>query len=83
MTLLAMYDEVDFSFLKKELKASDGNLGIQLRKLEDAKYLTVSKEFVERKPRTSYSITELGLDKLNEHLSKMSSIQKKIKKKES
>jgi DNA-binding PadR family transcriptional regulator len=80
MTLLAMYEEADFNFLKKELGATDGNLSVQLRKLEEADYLTAHKEFVERKPRTTYAITKKGLEKLQKHLDTISAYQKIIEK---
>lgn len=79
MTILAMYDEVDFNFLKKELKATDGNLSIQLRKLEEAEYLTSKKEFVDRKPKTTYAITSLGLEELQKHIETISSFKKILK----
>ena len=72
MTLLTMYDEVDFNFLKKELDVTDGNLGVQLRKLEDAEYLTAHKAFVDRKPRTTYTITDLGAKQLKSHIDNIS-----------
>ncbi len=68
MSILAIYEDVDFNFLKKELAVTDGNLGVQLRKLEDAKYLEATKSFVNRKPRTTYKITALGLEKLKNHI---------------
>ena len=81
MSLLSMYEEVDFNFLKKELNATDGNLSIQLRKLEDSGYLTAKKEFVNRKPRTTYKITSLGLTDLKIYIEKISSFRNLFEKK--
>ena len=78
MTILSMYEEVDFQFLKSELEASDGNLSVQLKKLEEGKYLKSRKEFVGRKPRTNYRILPLGLQRLKEHLKRMKKISNKI-----
>ena len=78
MTILSMYEETDFQFLKSELGATDGNLSAQLKKLEDQNYLVSRKEFVGRKPRTNYRITPLGLQRLKEHLERMKRISEKI-----
>ncbi len=53
-------DWVDFTTLKKELGLTDGNLGAQLTKLEDAKYLKIKKEFVDKRPRTKAQPTARG-----------------------
>jgi len=75
MSILALNEEVDFNYLKTELEASSGNLSVSLRKLEDAKYIIVKKSFMERKPRTSYTITKIGLKVLSSHLDTMDSIK--------
>lgn len=49
-----------FGELKRVTKATDGNLGLHLNKLEEMSYLSVTKEFVKRKPKTTYSLTEKG-----------------------
>lgn len=53
-------DELDFTYLRKVLKLSDGNLSVQIRKLEEAGYIRVKKVFVQRKPRTFCKITARG-----------------------
>ena len=60
--------EKSFQELKKITNASDGNLGAQLLKLENEKYIESAKSFVNRKPRTTYKITELGKAMLNEYV---------------
>ncbi len=75
MSILAMYDEADFNFLKNELEATDGNLSVQLRKLEEAEYITAKKEFIQRKPRTTYGITSKGLSALKSHLNYMEKLK--------
>ena len=45
-------DSADFSTLKSRLQLTDGNLSVHLRKLEDAGYVEVTKQFVDRKPLT-------------------------------
>jgi len=53
-------DKLDFTYLRNALKLSDGNLSIQIRKLEEAGYIKVEKKFVGRKPRTFCKITRKG-----------------------
>jgi len=53
-------DKLDFISLRNALKLSDGNLSIQIRKLEEAGYIKVEKKFVGRKPKTFCKITPKG-----------------------
>jgi DNA-binding MarR family transcriptional regulator len=53
-------DAVDFTFLRKHLDISDGNLGTHLRKLEDGNYIRSKKVFVNRRPKTWFQITAEG-----------------------
>jgi DNA-binding MarR family transcriptional regulator len=70
MVLLSSAD-LTFSRLKTSLGETDGNLGAQLRKLEDAGYVSVKKEFVDRKPTSWYALTPQGLRALKGHLKAM------------
>ena len=72
--LLSGADALSFSRLKALLDETDGNLGAQLRKLEDAGYVAVKKEFVERKPVSWYSLTSLGKRSLKSHLNAMDAL---------
>jgi DNA-binding MarR family transcriptional regulator len=60
MATLSGVESADFGTLKARLQATDGNLSVHLRKLEEAGYVTVSKRFVDRKPLTEASMTEAG-----------------------
>ena len=53
-------DKLDFTYLRNALKLSDGNLSVQIRKLEEAGYIKVEKVFVDRKPKTFCKITAKG-----------------------
>jgi DNA-binding MarR family transcriptional regulator len=53
-------DKLDFTYLRKTLNLSDGNLSVQIRKLEDADFIKVEKIFVGRKPKTFCKITDKG-----------------------
>src|SRR5947207_12753806 len=58
--LLSRADQLSFSRLKALLSETDGNLGAQLRKLEEAGYIGVRKEFRDRRPVSWYSLTSNG-----------------------
>ena len=60
MAYLAKTDGADFTELKAALNATQGNLSIQLRKLEDVGYITIDKSFVDRKPLTRAQLTRTG-----------------------
>lgn len=60
MSSLMAAGEADFNFLKDALGVSDGNLSTHLTVLEDHGYITVRKEFVGKKPRTTYTPTDGG-----------------------
>lgn len=66
--LLSRYDRLSFSRLKELTAETDGSLGAHLRKLEDAGYARVKKEFVGRKPTSWYSLSPKGLSALSVHL---------------
>lgn len=66
--LLTRYDRLSFSRLKELTAETDGNLGANLRKLEDEGFVTATKEFVSRKPVTWYAITPRGRATLRAHL---------------
>jgi len=60
MAYLSGSGTAEFTELKTKLQASDGNLSVQLRKLEEAGYVAIEKTYAGRKPLTRLSITEAG-----------------------
>ena len=68
LSLLAGVEEAEFTWLRTKTGSTDGNLGAQLLKLEEAKYVAVEKKFVLRKPQTLYRITENGRQALSEYV---------------
>lgn len=60
MAYLANAEVADFNELKRVLEVTQGNLSVQLRKLEDAGYVAIEKGFLGRKPRTQARITPAG-----------------------
>jgi DNA-binding HxlR family transcriptional regulator len=68
LSLLSGVDEAEFTWLRAKTGATDGNLGAQLMKLEEAGYVAVEKRFVARKPQTLYRMTEAGRAALSEYV---------------
>jgi DNA-binding MarR family transcriptional regulator len=68
LVLLSDADTINFSRLRTLLDETDGNLGAQLRKLEDAGYISVEKKFADRKPVSWYRLTARGRQRLKSHL---------------
>jgi DNA-binding MarR family transcriptional regulator len=60
MAYLANAEVADFNELKAVLEVTQGNLSVQLRKLEEAGYVAIEKGFLGRKPRTQLRITPEG-----------------------
>ncbi len=60
MAVLASMAQADFTFLKEKVGATDGNLSIHLKKLEEAEYISVQKSFLNKKPISHYKLTEKG-----------------------
>ena len=74
VSVLMTRDDASFSDLKALLGLTQGNLGVHLRKLEEAGYVEVRKEFVDRKPRTTAVITEAGRAAFLAHVEKLGRI---------
>ena len=68
MSALMARGEADFRFLKETLNVTDGNLSIHLTKLEEAGYVVSTKEFVRKKPHTTYTPTERGREAFQSYL---------------
>ncbi len=62
MAYLSTAQAADFNELKAKLQASDGNLSIHLRKLEEAGYVVIDKGYAGRKPLTRVRLTDKGRD---------------------
>jgi DNA-binding MarR family transcriptional regulator len=68
MSVLMVNDWVDFSEMKSLLEITDGNMASHSNALEKANYIEVKKEFVGKKPKTSYRVTQNGRIAFTEHL---------------
>jgi DNA-binding HxlR family transcriptional regulator len=68
LSLLAGVEQADFTWLRDRTGSTDGNLGAQLLKLEEAGYVAAEKKFVQRKPQTIYRMTEPGRTALSDYV---------------
>ena len=68
LSLLAGVEQAEFTWLRDKTGSTDGNLGAQLLKLEEAGYVAVEKKFVQRKPQTIYRMTEPGRNALSQYV---------------
>ena len=67
---------VDFNTLLEELDLTKGNLSTHMRKLEESGLVTVNKEFVGKKPRTTYACTAKGKKEMHHYLSTVEALLK-------
>jgi DNA-binding MarR family transcriptional regulator len=68
MSILVVNDSVDFNTLKEQLNISDGNIASHITALEKLNYLEVKKQFIGKKPNTSYKVTQQGIKAFKNHL---------------
>lgn len=74
MSVLLAQNESDFNGLKRILGATDGNLASHLKALEKANYIKVIKQFIGRKPNTSYFVTSEGKQAFKIHLNALEAL---------
>lgn len=70
---------VDFNTLLQELELTKGNLSTHMRKLESAALIEIKKEFVGRKPKTSYLCTQSGKNEVQAYLAAIETVLKQSK----
>ena len=68
MSVLMVNDWVDFTEMKNLLEITDGNLASHSTALEKSNYIEIKKEFIGKKPKTSYRVTQSGRDAFAAHL---------------
>ena len=68
MSVLMVNEWVYFTEMKNLLEITDGNMSSHSTALEKSKYIEVKKEFVGKKPKTSYRATTVGKDAFKDHL---------------
>ena len=74
VSALAANESLTFNDLKVLLKTTDGNISVHARKLEEAEYISCTKSFNGRIPRTEYRLTELGRSALGRYLDHMEAL---------
>jgi len=67
MAQLYVVQSADFTFLLHQTGMTPGNLSSHLSKLEDAGYVEITKEFIERKPHTALALTKKGRDAFKQY----------------
>jgi DNA-binding HxlR family transcriptional regulator len=78
MSLLVVQEQVDFGQIKENLELSDGNLASHMAALEKIGFVEVRKQFIGKKPNTSYAITAHGRAAFLEHLTSLEKLIKQI-----
>jgi DNA-binding MarR family transcriptional regulator len=76
MSALAVAEELTFSELKAMFEVSDGNLSAHARKLEEAGYVSCTKSFADRRPKSAYRLTPIGRAALNRYLDHVEAVIK-------
>lgn len=74
MSVLTASVQADFNTLKGMLGVSDGNLASHIRALEDLGYIETQKQFIGRKPNTSYMVTDAGRKAFSAHIEALTSL---------
>lgn len=74
MSVLTASGQSDFNTLKGMLGVSDGNLASHIRALEELGYIETQKQFIGRKPNTSYCVTDAGRKAFSAHIEALSSL---------
>jgi DNA-binding MarR family transcriptional regulator len=78
MAQLYVVQSADFTFLLHQTEMTPGNLSAHLSKLEDAGYVEVTKEFLERKPHTALALTKKGREAFKEYRRKVKQFVEKL-----
>lgn len=74
LAALSSLGQASFTMLKQSIGATDGNLSVHIKKLEDAGYVSVEKSFVDRKPMTTYEMTQTGKTALEHYVKYLESM---------
>jgi DNA-binding HxlR family transcriptional regulator len=80
ISALAVNNSLTFNELKHTVKTSDGNLSVHARKLEEAGYVSCSKTFAGRTPKTEFSLTAAGRRALERYLDHMEALLGRMRK---
>lgn len=76
MSVLMVNDWIDFLEMKQLLHVTDGNLASHSNALEDKGYIEIKKEFIQKKPKTSYRVTQKGRTSFEDHINALEQLLK-------
>ena len=79
MSILMVNEQVNFTRLKELLGVTDGNLASHIKALEKLNYVQVYKQFVDRKPKTTYRASKTGRDAFAKHIEALEKLIKQQK----
>jgi DNA-binding transcriptional ArsR family regulator len=79
VSALAVNESMSFNELRRILRTTDGNLSVHARKLEEAGYVTCTKSFNGRIPKTEFKITDVGRKTLEKYLAHMESLIRRVR----
>ncbi len=77
MSVLMVNDAADFTTLKELLGVTDGNLASHTKALETENYIVIEKQFIGKKPNTSYIATKLGRKAFKDHIDALEKLIRK------
>ncbi|QOW61363.1 winged helix-turn-helix domain-containing protein [Treponema pedis] len=77
MSVLLGCEKAEFTVLREKVRATDGNLTVHCKKLEEAGYITSEKKFVNRKPMTLYEATPAGRRAVKDYAAHLAALLKK------
>jgi len=78
MAQLYVVQSADFLFLQRQTQMTPGNLSAHLSKLENAGYVEITKEFIERKPHTALALTKEGRSAFNQYRKTIKQIAERL-----
>ncbi len=79
MSVLMVNETVDFTKLKELLDVTDGNLASHIKALEQEQFILISKQFIGKKPNTTYSASEIGRIAFKNHLNALEQLIRQSK----
>jgi hypothetical protein len=68
MSILIGVKDAEFNYIKEKIKATAGNLSVQLNKLSEAGYITINKSFRDNYPLTTCAVTKQGVKAFDEYV---------------
>ena len=77
MSVLMVNESADFNMLKELLGVTDGNLSSHTKSLEQENYIVIEKQFIGKKPNTSYRVTKEGKKAFADHIDALEKLIRK------